>query len=44
MPSYSAVVLLGAALPSVTFFLSNTVWRREKFPLGGQGGLIQVTT
>ena len=44
LPSYSAMVFLGAALPSVTFVLYNTVWRREKFPLGGQGGSIQVTT
>ena len=44
LPSYSAMVFLGAALPSVTFILYNTVWRREKFPLSGQGGSIQVTT
>ena len=44
LPSYSAMVFLGAALPSVTFILYNTIWRREKFPLSGQGGSIQVTT
>ena len=44
LPSYSAMVFLGAALPSVTFILYSTVWRREKFPLSGQGGSIQVTT
>lgn len=44
LPSYSAMVFLGAALPSVSFALYNTVWRREKFPLSGQGGSIQVTT
>ena len=44
LPSYSAMVFLGAALPSVSFILYNTVWRREKFPLSGQGGSIQMTT
>lgn len=44
LPSYSAVIFLGAALPSVTFILYNTLWRRERFPMTGQGGSIQVTT
>ena len=44
LPSYSSIVLLGSALPSVTFILYNTIWRREKFPITGQGGSIQVTT
>ncbi|KAF6241060.1 hypothetical protein HO173_000854 [Letharia columbiana] len=44
LPSYSAMVFLGVALPSVTFIMYNTVWRREKFPMSGQGGSIQVTT
>ena len=44
LPSYSAIVFLGAALPSVTFIMYNTMWRREKFPMTGQGGSVQVTT
>ena len=44
LPSYSAIVFLGAALPSVTFIMYNTIWRRERFPMTGQGGSIQVTT
>lgn len=44
LPSYSAMVFLGAALPSVTFTMYNLMWRREKFPMSGQGGSIQVTT
>lgn len=44
LPSYSAIVFLGAALPSVTFIMYNTVWRRERFPMTGQGGSVQVTT
>ena len=44
LSSYSAMVFLGAALPSVTFIMYNTMWRREKFPISGQGGSIQVTT
>lgn len=44
LSSYSAVIFLGAALPSVTFILYNVVWRRERFPMTGQGGSVQVTT
>ncbi len=44
LPSYSAMMFLGAALPSVQFVMYNVVWRREKFPMSGQGGSIQVTT
>ena len=44
LSSYAAMVFLGAALPSVTFVVYNIVWRRERFPVGGQGGSIQVTT
>ena len=41
LPSYSAMIFLGAALPSVTFVMYNIVGRRERFPMTGQGGSIQ---
>lgn len=44
LPSYSAMMFLGAVLSSGQFVMYNTIWRREKFPMTGQGGSIQVTT
>jgi protein-S-isoprenylcysteine O-methyltransferase Ste14 len=38
-----SLIFLGALLPSFSFIMYNTIWRREKFPLLGQGGSIQVT-
>ena len=44
LPSYSALIFLGAALPSISFSVYNLVWRRESFPMTGQGGSLQVTS
>jgi protein-S-isoprenylcysteine O-methyltransferase Ste14 len=44
LPPYSTILFLGAVLPSISFSFYNTLWRREKFPLLGQGGSFQVTT
>ena len=44
LTSYSSVMFLGAALSTIEFTMYNTIWRRERFPMTGQGGSIQVTT
>jgi protein-S-isoprenylcysteine O-methyltransferase Ste14 len=44
LPRTSSLIFLGALLPSFSFAMYNIVWRRERFPLTGQGGSIQVTT
>lgn len=41
---YPAMILLGATLPTFSFIAYNTLWRRERFPMRGQGGSLQVTT
>jgi protein-S-isoprenylcysteine O-methyltransferase Ste14 len=40
----STIIFLGAALPSFSFTAYNLLWRREKLPLTGQGGSLQITT
>jgi hypothetical protein len=44
LPPYSAIVFLGATLPSLSFAAYNLLWRRERLPLKGQGGSYQITT
>jgi steroid 5-alpha reductase family enzyme len=40
----STIIFLGTLLPSFSFGLYNALWRREHFPMTGQGGAVQVTT
>lgn len=41
---YPAIIFLGTVIPSFSFAAYNLIWRRERFPLQGQGGSFQVTT
>ncbi|KAK9354951.1 hypothetical protein V1523DRAFT_406416 [Lipomyces doorenjongii] len=44
LPRTSTIIFLGTLLPSFSFALYNALWRRERFPMTGQGGSIHVTT
>ena len=41
---YPAIICLGATLPTFSFIAYTALWRRERFPMTGQGGSLQVTT
>ncbi|KAH7381117.1 hypothetical protein BKA64DRAFT_228881 [Cadophora sp. MPI-SDFR-AT-0126] len=41
---YPAIIFFGATLPTFSFIAYTALWRRERFPLTGQGGSLQVTT
>lgn len=40
----ATLLFLGSVLSSISFTFYNTLWRRERFPLTGQGGALQVAT
>ncbi|PVH79944.1 hypothetical protein DL98DRAFT_515827 [Cadophora sp. DSE1049] len=41
---YPAIIFLGGTLPTFSFIAYTALWRRERFPMTGQGGSLQVTT
>ncbi|KAK0117486.1 hypothetical protein ONS95_011826 [Cadophora gregata] len=41
---YPVIIFLGATLPTFSFIAYSSLWRRERFPMTGQGGSLQVTT
>ncbi|KAG8531747.1 ATP-dependent Lon protease pim1 [Bacidia gigantensis] len=44
LSSYGSLLLLGVTLPSLSFTAYNLLWRRERLPMTGQGGSVQITT
>lgn len=43
MPSFSSLIFLSILMNSIVFAFANTLWRRERFPMTGQGGGLVIS-